>query len=146
MWFVLFAKSNFIEKKEWGINVHGSRIYQAQKTFNISNRDDRESQEYPYIWICMNAPLIKSNSSYVYIFQCLFTTLVPCCDVCSYFCRKAHVLFTLFVFVCVLWCSTHIVLCFLFCLSSFGVANVSSFSGLSILEWAFGFLWCLFVT
>lgn len=69
MWFVLFAKSNFIEKKECGINVHGSRIYQAQKTFNISNRDDRESQEYPYIWICMNAPLIKSNSSYVYIFQ-----------------------------------------------------------------------------
>jgi hypothetical protein len=33
-------------------------------------------------------------------------------------CRKAHVLFTLNVFVCVQRCPTHIVLCFLFCLSS----------------------------
>ena len=28
--------------------------------------------------------------------------------------RRAHVLFTLFVFVCVQWCPTHIVLCFCF--------------------------------
>ena len=26
-------------------------------------------------------------------------------------CRRVHVLFTLFVFVCVQWCLTHIVLC-----------------------------------
>ena len=32
-------------------------------------------------------------------------------------CRLAHVLFTLYVFVCVQRCPTHIVLCFLFCLS-----------------------------
>jgi uncharacterized membrane protein len=29
-------------------------------------------------------------------------------------CRRDHVLFTLFVFVCVLWCPTYIVLCFCF--------------------------------
>ena len=28
--------------------------------------------------------------------------------------RRAHVLFTLFVFVCVEWCPTHIMLCFYF--------------------------------
>jgi len=31
---------------------------------------------------------------------------------------RVHVLFTLFVFVCALLCQTHIVWCFLFCLSS----------------------------
>jgi hypothetical protein len=31
-------------------------------------------------------------------------------------CRRDHVLFTLFVFVCVLWCPTNIVLCFCFVL------------------------------
>ena len=50
---------------------------------------------------------------------------VPCCDVRYDFriitmfgtslspvvCRRTHVLFTLFVFVCVYWCPTHIVLC-----------------------------------
>jgi hypothetical protein len=29
-------------------------------------------------------------------------------------CRRVHVLFTLFVFVCVQWCPTNIVLCFCF--------------------------------
>jgi len=29
-------------------------------------------------------------------------------------CRRVHVLFTLFVFVYVKWCPTHIVLCFCF--------------------------------
>ena len=29
-------------------------------------------------------------------------------------CRRVHVLFTLFVFVCVQWCPTHIILCFWF--------------------------------
>jgi len=32
----------------------------------------------------------------------------------QFVCRRAHVLFTLFVFVCVQWCSTHLVLCFCF--------------------------------
>ena len=31
-------------------------------------------------------------------------------------CRKEHVLFTLFVFILVWWCPTHIVLCFCFVL------------------------------
>jgi len=43
-------------------------------------------------------------------------------------CRKVHVLFTLFVFVCVMWCPTHMVLCFLFCLSSSCVPNVARVS------------------
>jgi len=33
---------------------------------------------------------------------------------CPVDCRRANVLFTLFVFVCVKWCSTHIVLRFCF--------------------------------
>jgi len=32
----------------------------------------------------------------------------------SVVCRRAHVLFTLFVFVCVYWCPTHIVFCVCF--------------------------------
>ena len=42
-------------------------------------------------------------------------------------CRRAHVLFTLFVFACVLWCPTNTVLCF----SSSCVHYVANFSGLS---------------
>ena len=43
-------------------------------------------------------------------------------------CRRAHVLFTLFVFVCAQWCPTYSVLYFCFCLSC--VTYVVSFSGL----------------
>jgi len=49
-------------------------------------------------------------------------------------CRRAHVLFTLFVFACVYWCPTHIVLC----LSLSCVPYVASFSWLSILYCPFG--------
>ena len=63
-------------------------------------------------------------------------------------CRRAQVLFTLFVFVCVKRCPTHIVMycVFMFCLSlsSSCVPNVASFSGLSILDCPFGFLSRLF--
>ena len=54
-------------------------------------------------------------------------------------------LFTLFVIICVWWCQTHIVLCFLFCLSlsCFCVPNFASFSGLSILHLPFCFLYRL---
>ena len=47
-------------------------------------------------------------------------------------CRRAYVLCTLFVCVCVKLCPTHIVL-FLFCFSSSCVPYVASFSGLSII-------------
>jgi len=66
-------------------------------------------------------------------------------------CRSAHVLFTLFVFVCVEWCPTHMVFCFLFCFSSSCVPYCASFSGLSIFYCPFGILlrlfniWCLYV-
>jgi hypothetical protein len=56
----------------------------------------------------------------------VFMFWVPCCDIRYDFriktmfgsslppgvCRRAHILFTLFVFVCVKLCPTHIVLCF----------------------------------
>jgi hypothetical protein len=64
-----------------------------------------------------------------------------------YLCKKQNTylllaLFTLFVIICVWWCQTHIVLCFLFyCLRLvFCVPNFASFSGLSILDCTFGFL------
>jgi hypothetical protein len=46
-----------------------------------------------------------------------------------------HVLFTLCVFVYVEWCPTHIVLCFLFRLSSSCVPNIASYFELSI-QWS----------
>ena len=63
---------------------------------------------------------------------CVFTFLVLCCDgrydcrikiifsssLTPVVCRKAHVLVTLFVFACVEWCPTHIVLCCVFCFVS----------------------------
>ena len=46
-------------------------------------------------------------------------------------CRKAHVLFTLFVCVCVYWCPTYCVM-LVFCLSSSCVPYVASFSRLPL--------------
>jgi hypothetical protein len=68
------------------------------------------------------------NIVFCVILLCVLTFFVPCCDVCYDFhiktmfgssllpvvCRRAHVLFTLFVFVYVWWCPTHIVVCFCF--------------------------------
>jgi hypothetical protein len=65
------------------------------------------------------------------VLLCVFMFLLPRCDICydfrikimvslslpSVVYRMAHVSFTLFVFVSVEWCSTQIVLGFLFCLS-----------------------------
>ena len=59
-----------------------------------------------------------------------FTFWVPCCDVrydfrikamfgsslSPFVCKRAHILFTLFVFACVKWWPTHIVLCLIVCL------------------------------
>jgi len=87
-----------------------------------------------------------------------FTLRVPCCDVRYNFriktmfvsslppviCRRAHVLFTLFDLVCVLWCPTHIVLCFCFVCIVSCVPYVASFSGMSILDCSFGILLRLF--
>ena len=51
-------------------------------------------------------------------------------------CRRAHVLFMLFVFVCIKWCPTNIVLCFSWSCERY----VFSFSGLSIFYYPFGIL------
>ena len=60
------------------------------------------------------------------VLLCFFTFWGLCCDVCyciktmfgsslpPVVCRRAHVLFTLYVFACAQWCPTHIVLCFCF--------------------------------
>ena len=62
------------------------------------------------------------------VLLCFFTFLVPCCEdryalrITTMFgsslpavvCRRANVLFTLFVFDCAQWFPTHIVLCFFF--------------------------------
>jgi hypothetical protein len=44
---------------------------------------------------------------------------LACTESYTEVCRRVHILFRLFVFVCVKWCPTHIVLCFLFCFSCF---------------------------
>jgi hypothetical protein len=73
----------------------------------------------------------KENKSFKFVYVvvlCVFTFWVPCCDVRYVFCietmfglslspvvyRRAYVLLTLFVFVCVYWCPTHNVLYFCF--------------------------------
>ena len=62
------------------------------------------------------------------VLLCFFTFLVPCCEdryalrITTMFgsslpavvCRRANVLFTLFMIDCAQWCPTHIVLCFFF--------------------------------
>ena len=68
-------------------------------------------------------------------YLCLFGSSLP-----PVVCRRAHVLFMLFVFVCIQWCPTHNVLYFLFCLSLSCVPYVVSFSGFSILDSPFGVL------
>ena len=54
-------------------------------------------------------PLVSSNSSYDFRIKTMFGSSLP-----SVVCRSAHVLFTLFVFAFVKWCSTHIELWFCF--------------------------------
>ena len=59
--------------------------------------------------------------------------------------RRAHVLFTLFVFVCVLWCPTHVVLCFCFaflCLV-WHVLPVSMDCSFWLPLWAHTGCWCI---
>ena len=78
------------------------------------------------------------------VLVCIFMFWVWCCDVHYDFCIKmmfgsslppvdfmrARVISTLFVFACILWCSTQCVV-FLLCFSSSCVPFVASFSGLS---------------
>ena len=81
---------------------------------------------------------------------CVFSLWAPCCDVrydfrikqCSVrpyrqlFVGGLMSFFTLFVFACVMWCPTHIVLCFVL-FSSSCVHYVVSFSGLIIVDCPF---------
>ena len=46
---------------------------------------------------------------YVFSIETIFSSSLP-----PVVCGRAHVLFTLFVFVCMWWCPAHIVLCFCF--------------------------------
>ena len=55
--------------------------------------------------------------------------------------RRAHVLFTLFVFVCAYWCPTHIV--FLFWFSPSSVSYVVDFSRMSSFDCPVDILWRL---
>ena len=72
--------------------------------------------------------IYESILAFCVVILCVIRFWVPCCDVRYDFriktmfgsslppvvCRRAHVLFTLFVFACVKWCPMHIVLCFVF--------------------------------
>ena len=97
--------------------------------------------------------------SFCLVLLCVFTVWAPSCDVRYDFrietmfgsslppvvCRRAHVLFTLFVLVCALWCPTHIVLWFfLFFFPSSIVLYIASFSGFSVFYCPFVILLHLF--
>ena len=97
--------------------------------------------------------LISFSFLFYLVLICVITFLVPCCDVrydirmktmfssslLPVVCRRAHVLFTLFVFVFVKWCQSHIVLCFWFGLVSCVPYN-ACFSGLSLFDCHFAIL------
>ena len=74
------------------------------------------------IKISANDMIYDNNLLIVYIWKYIttvaMTTKNTCLSLPPVFCRSTHVLFTLFVFVYVQWCPTHIVLCYLFCLPS----------------------------
>jgi hypothetical protein len=88
-----------------------------------------------YIWVTRRVsykkqelPTLRKHLSSSPVF---FSFL--CCPImCLYVlvCRSVHVLFTLFVCVCALWCPTQIVFCF----SSSCVPYVGSFSGFYIFD------------
>jgi hypothetical protein len=61
-------------------------------------------------------------------------------------CRRAHILFTLFVFVCIVVSNTYCVVFFCFVCLVLSVHNTASFSELSILNCPFSILQCLFKT
>ena len=69
---------------------------------------------------------------------CSIMSYLPylCLSLSHAVCSRAHVLFTLFVFACVKWYPTHIVLCFCFVF----LRLVVSFSELSMFECPFGIL------
>ena len=95
--------------------------------------------------------LLFKNIFFCVVLLCVVTYWVPCCDVCYNFrikmmfgsslppvvCRSAHVLFILFVFVCVQKCPTHCVVFFV-CFSLSCVPYAASFSVLSIFDCPFG--------
>ena len=68
-------------------------------------------------------------------YMCLFGLSLP-----LVVCRRAHVLFTLFVFASAQWCPNHIVLCFCFVFHRL----IASFSGFSICDCPSGILQRLF--
>jgi hypothetical protein len=96
-----------------------------QMTNMHQNPQHWDSHPYPLI-LCVKLPKL-----FVFFFcavlLCVFMFWVPCCDVHYDFhnkalmlgsslppvvCWRAHFLVTLFVVVCALWCTTHIMLCF----------------------------------
>ena len=67
------------------------------------------------------------NVSYNFCIKTMFGSSLP-----PVFCRRAHVLFTLFVFVCSIMVPNSYCVVILFCFSSSCVIYVASFSGVSI--------------
>ena len=73
--------------------------------------------------------VLSSDVRYNFGITMMFRSSLP-----TVVCKRADVLFMLFVFVCVQWCPTHILLCF----SSSCVPYGAGFSGLSIFDCPFG--------
>jgi len=127
-------------------------------SWNIVQRDNWRvsSSDVILFIVCLFKRKAKINIFLVCcdVLLCVFTFWVSCCDVRYDFCiitmfgsslpaavcRRAHVLFTLLQFVCVLVVSnTHCVV-FMCCFSSSCVSYVAGFSGLSFSDYPFGIL------
>ena len=75
------------------------------------------AHHFSFLWcliMCLFVLLSVLGCSYNFSIKTMFGSSLP-----PVVCKRTHVLFTSFMFVCVSWCPTHIVLCcFLLCLSS----------------------------
>jgi hypothetical protein len=124
------------------------KMFLVDRTQNSASYNDHLSSPQ---FVLVVSVLLIALTFYI-VLLCVIRFLVPCCDVrydshiktmfgspfTPVVCRRAHFLFTLFVFVCVYWCPKHIVLrlCLFVCVLCTLCCN---FSGLSIFGCPCGF-------
>jgi hypothetical protein len=91
---------------------HCHDFYRTWLYIWVTRRVSYKKQELPTLRKHLSSSPVFSVGSVLLIFLAFCVVPIMCLYVLV--CRSAHVLFTLFVFACALWCPTHIVFCFCF--------------------------------
>ena len=89
---------------------HCQDFYRTWLYIWVTRRVSYKKQELPTLRKHLSSSPFFSVGSVLLIFLAFCVVPIMCLYVLV--CRSAHVLFTLFVFACALWCPTHIVFCF----------------------------------